>query len=746
MSAETLSNVFSQEEEMLIKQAYDQLIKEYLESNHRRKVEVIDRAFALAYKAHYGVRRRSGEPYILHPIAVAHIVCHEIGLGSTSIACALMHDVVEDTDYTVEDLRALFGDKIAQIVDGLTKISGEVFSSNISVQAENFRKLILTMNDDVRVILIKIADRLHNMRTLSSMLPAKQYKIAGETLYVYAPLAHRLGLFAIKSELEDLSFRYEHPEVYKKISQEIEQTAQERTALFEEFIAPLKLKFAEMGLRYEIKKRLKSIYSIWQKMEKKQIPFEEVYDLYAVRIIFESEEGISDKNRCWDIYTAITDIYRNRPDRIRDWISNPKSNGYQALHLTVMGPRGHWVEVQIRSRKMDEIAEKGFAAHWKYKEEGVEEDSELEKWLQTIREILENPTPNAMDFLDTIKLNLYSSDILVFTPKGDSIKIPLGASVLDFAYTIHSDLGDHCIGAKVNHRIVPISHKLGSGDQVEILDSKNAHPQHEWLDYVVTAKAKYQIDQALRRQNRAYIQEGEAIVKDKLIEAGEEPSTTIYDRIASFYGFSRRTDFFLSVGNGSIDLSEALHEIINHEEQKTGFFGRMLSSIFGRDSKREAGEAAPIDKKKDFELKEIDGRANYKVASCCHPIPGDDVIGIIGSDSIVEVHKRNCPNAMKLKSSQGDKLLSVYWDEHSQKLFDVQLWFKGIDSSGILLGIVSMLTLELKIPLKAIDIHSEKGLFEGDMTISVRNKSEVDRVIQALIKAKKVLNINRIID
>lgn len=745
-------NIFTKEEEALIESEYKSLINDYLESNHRRKVELIDKAFKLAHQAHYGVRRRSGEPYIFHPIAVAKIVCKEIGLGSTSICSALLHDVVEDTDYTVEDLTQLFGEKISSIVDGLTKISNrDSFSSNTSIQAENFRKIILTMNDDVRVILIKIADRLHNMRTLESMLPAKQYKIAGETLYVYAPLAHRLGLFAIKSELEDLCFKYEHPDKYKEIERKIEESKEKRIALFEEFAQPLRERFSAMDIKYEMKYRLKSSYSIWRKMEKKNIPFEEVYDLYAVRIIFESSDNYPDKNRCWDIYTAITDIYKNRPDRIRDWVSNPKSNGYQALHLTVMGPSGTWVEVQIRSRKMDDIAEKGFAAHWKYKEDGVDEDSELDKWLKTIREILENPSPNAMDFLDTIKLNLYASEITIFTPKGDNIKLANGATVLDFAYSVHSDLGDKCIGAKVNHKIVPPSHVLSSGDQVEVLTSNKATPNESWLSFIVTAKARYMIDLALKKRDKQFIREGEEIVKMYLISSGHDVTIALYDKIASVYGYNRRDDFFLKVGNGTINLIEDLEKInLESNNKKSGFINRILSSIFNTKDKsnttKSEDKPEKINNKKSFELRNFGTKSNYVLAKCCNPIAGDEVLGVINKDNIVEVHLRSCPYAMKLKSSVGDKLVDVYWGNTENTFFEAILDFKGIDSQGVLLAIGEVLTKKLKINIKEVTIKAKDGIFEGRIVVFVRSTDDVENICQYLQKSKSVLSINRITD
>ena len=490
-------------DDLMIETAFQELINDYLKTKHRKKIEIITKAFKFANQAHKGVRRLSGEPYIMHPLSVAKIVCNEIGLGSTSIAAALLHDVVEDTDYTVEDIENLFGPKIAQIVDGLTKISGGIFGDKASAQAENFKKLLLTMSDDIRVILIKIADRLHNMRTLGAQPANKRYKIAGETLYIYAPIASRLGLNKIKSELENLSFKYEHPEDYESIVAKLNETAKERDELFTEFTAPIREKLDKMGFSYEIKARVKSPYSIWMKMQTKHIAFEDIFDILAVRIIFTPKKLDDELNNCFDIYVAISKIYKPHPDRLRDWVSHPKSNGYQALHVTLMGPKGNWVEVQIRSKRMDDVAEQGFTAHWKYKEGGGSEDEgELDKWLHTIKEILEDPQPDAMDFLDTIKLNLYTSEIFVFTPKGDLKTLPQGATVLDFAFMLHSQLGSNCIGAKVNHKLVPLSYKLNSGDQVEILTAKAIRIKRDWLDMITTAKAKTVITSYLRKEEQ----------------------------------------------------------------------------------------------------------------------------------------------------------------------------------------------------------------------------------------------------
>lgn len=668
------ASVLSADEQM-IQDGFNALLNDYLKSNHRRKVERITKAFNFANQAHAGVKRRSGEPYIMHPIAVARIVCREMGLGSTSICSALLHDVVEDTEYTVEDIRDMFGDKIAQIVDGLTKISGGIFGEQASAQAENFRKLLLTMSDDIRVILIKIADRLHNMRTLGSMLPAKQFKIAGETLYLYAPLAHRLGLFSIKTELEDLSFKYEHPQEYDFISAKLKATEESRNKLFERFAAPVDEKLKSMGLQYEMRARVKSVYSIWNKMESKGVAFEDIYDIYAVRIIFDPLPGVDEKNQCWDIYSAITDIYRIRPDRIRDWVSRPKANGYQALHLTVMGPDGQWVEIQIRSRRMDDIAEKGFAAHWKYKESNVEEDTELDKWIQTITEILESPDPNALDFLDTIKLNLFTSEIFVFTPKGDIKTLPQGATALDFAYALHSDIGNKCIGAKVNHRLVPLSHPLSSGDQVEVLTSRSQEPQPEWLNFVTTAKARAKIDAVLKRVRKEVAKYGEIKVLDAFKRSELEASTSNLDKLGMYFGFSKREEFFYAVEKGDVVLPENLKKLLKEKTDNVLF--KYVKQALGVASKKvkqpeeeEAKKEKPkYDKKKPYLLKEEAFERNYVIAECCKPIPGDDSLGFINDDGNVVVHKRSCPIAMRLKSSFGERILNTVWSSHMNASF-----------------------------------------------------------------------------
>ena len=723
------ASVLSADEQM-IQDGFNALLNDYLKSNHRRKVERITKAFNFANQAHAGVKRRSGEPYIMHPIAVARIVCREMGLGSTSICSALLHDVVEDTEYTVEDIRDMFGDKIAQIVDGLTKISGGIFGEQASAQAENFRKLLLTMSDDIRVILIKIADRLHNMRTLGSMLPAKQFKIAGETLYLYAPLAHRLGLFSIKTELEDLSFKYEHPQEYDFISE----------------------KLKSMGLQYEMRARVKSVYSIWNKMESKGVAFEDIYDIYAVRIIFDPLPGVDEKNQCWDIYSAITDIYRIRPDRIRDWVSRPKANGYQALHLTVMGPDGQWVEIQIRSRRMDDIAEKGFAAHWKYKESNVEEDTELDKWIQTITEILESPDPNALDFLDTIKLNLFTSEIFVFTPKGDIKTLPQGATALDFAYALHSDIGNKCIGAKVNHRLVPLSHPLSSGDQVEVLTSRSQEPQPEWLNFVTTAKARAKIDAVLKRVRKEVAKYGEIKVLDAFKRSELEASTSNLDKLGMYFGFSKREEFFYAVEKGDVVLPENLKKLLKEKTDNVLF--KYVKQALGVASKKvkqpeeeEAKKEKPkYDKKKPYLLKEEAFERNYVIAECCKPIPGDDSLGFINDDGNVVVHKRSCPIAMRLKSSFGERILNTVWSSHMNASFEATLEVKGIDSIGVLNTITKTISEDFNVNIMRLLIEAKDGVFEGKIKMKVHDVEDIQKMCVTLSKIQNIKSVGRVAD
>ena len=734
-------------EEQLIEDKFQELLNGYLNSNHRKKVEIIERAFKFAKEAHKGIRRRSGEPYILHPIAVARIVSYEIGLGSTSICAALLHDVVEDTEYTVEDIENHFGKKIASIVDGLTKISGGIFGDQASAQAENFRRLLLTMSEDIRVILIKMADRLHNMRTLGSMLPSKQYKIAGETLYIYAPLAHRLGLFAIKTELEDLSLKYRFPDEYNQIKQKIAETEESRQQIYNNFSKPIVAKLKELGLEFEMKARVKSIYSIWNKMESKHIPFEEVYDLYAVRIIFKCPNEADEKKECWNIYSVITDIYKLHPERTRDWVSRPKANGYKALHLTVMGPDGNWIEVQIRSEKMDEIAERGFAAHWKYKVGNSDEESELDIWLKTIKDILEHPEPNAIDFLDTIKLNLFSTEIFVFTPKGELITLPKDATALDLAFTLHSDLGFHCIAAKVNHRLVPLSQKLQSGDQVEILTSKSQTPKEEWLNFITTAKARSRLLAALRKDRRKIIAKGEKRIKEFLDNNHLEYNNELITKVINNLGLQSRDDLFYKIGNEEITPNENIKKIIKNKSVNP--FLRYLKLSFGNNnSKNEPPKTTPIpqptiDRKQTYILRDENGVKNYKVADCCCPIPGDDVLGYVEDDETVVVHKRECPVAMRLKSSFGPRLVSTQWEASKSLSFPAKIEIEGIDRMGILNEITRVISNELVIDMRGLSIQANEGVFLGTVNIMVHDTRVVESLCNKLRKIKGVQKASR---
>ena len=753
-------------EEQMIEEEFQSLLQDYLKSNHRRKVDIITRAYNMAKEAHKGARRRSGEPYIMHPLAVARIVSKEMGLGSTSISASLLHDVVEDTEYTADDIRALFGDKIAQIVDGLTKISSGMFGENVSAQAENFRKLLLTMSDDIRVILIKIADRLHNMRTLSSMSPTKQFKITGETLYIYAPLAHRLGLFAIKTELEELCFKYEHPEVYADLTAKIRESAPERNKIYENFAVPVIPALDKMGITYEMRARVKSVYSIWNKMQSKSISFNEVYDLFAVRIIFEVHPGMDEKKQCWDIYSAITDIYKLRPDRIRDWVSHPKANGYQALHLTVMGPNGKWIEIQIRSRRMDDIAEKGFAAHWKYKENRIEEDNELDKWIKTIQEILSNPNPNAIDFLDTVKMNLFSSEIFVFTPKGEIKTLPQGATALDFAYTIHTRIGDHCLGAKVNHTLVPLSQKLRSGDQVEVLTSQSVNPQPEWLNFVTTAKARTKIEASLRRQRRRIAEKGKNML-DELF-ANEPIDNTLFNRILHSYKAENKEDLYYMIGNNEVALpiqKEAFFKLKEVPERQDNLFVRYVKQAMNaiKKSPQESGKViqaggdegierpippmdagrTKIDRKAVYPLTEQNFRKNFIVYSCCNPLPGDDVFGYVTEKEEVEVHKRSCQTGLKLKSSYGDRVIAVEWGDYKQYSFLASIIFTGIDRVGILGNILSKLAEDVVVNIQSVNVESRDGIFEGVFNVHVHSAQEVNQLCAKIAKVDGVSTVHR---
>ena len=739
-----------QTDEKQINAAFQELLDRYLESRHRKKVEIITKAFNFAKQAHKGVRRRSGEPYILHPIAVARIACVEIGLGSTSICSALLHDVVEDTDYTVEDIENLFGPKIAQIVDGLTKISGGIFGDRASAQAENFKKLLLTMNDDIRVILIKIADRLHNMRTLGSMLPSKQYKIAGETLYIYAPLANRLGLNRIKTELEDLSFKYEHPETYKEIQDKLEATQAERDSLFEEFTAPIRTQLDKMGIPYRILARIKSPYSIWNKMQTKHITFEEIYDILAVRIIFTPRNEEEELNDCFDIYVAISKIYKPHPDRLRDWVSHPKANGYQALHVTLMSNKGQWIEVQIRSERMNDVAEQGFAAHWKYKEGGGSEDEgELNKWLKTIKEILDDPQPDALDFLDTIKMNLFASEIFVFTPKGEIKTMPQNCTALDFAFSIHTFLGSHCIGAKVNHKLVPLSHKLQSGDQVEILTSKSQKVQASWINFATTAKAKTKIQAILKRERKEQQLQGEEMLHDFFKQENIPATEENIKKLCMLHHLKSPEELKQQIGQKVIILGEADRNELKEKPSPTNW-KKYISFAFGniRPKNETKPEKAPeplnVDKKKILKITPDGIQKNYILADCCKPIPGDDVLGYIDDNNRIVIHKRQCPIATQLKTSFGNRLLAVEWDTGKALDFPVNIYVKGIDGIGVLNRVTQIISQQLNVNIRKLNIESVDGIFEGRIQLFVHDVDDVNSICSNLKSVENIKKVTRI--
>lgn len=742
----------SQEEldEQMIQAAFQHLLDTYLATNHRRKVELITKAFNFAKQAHKGVRRRSGEPYILHPIAVAQIACGEIGLGSTSICAALLHDVEEDTDYTHEDLSNLFGPKIANIVEGVTKISGGIFGDRASLQAETFKKLLLTMSDDIRVILIKISDRLHNMRTLSSMLPSKQYKIAGETLYIFAPIADRLGLNKIKTELENLSFKYEHPEEYIDIQNKLASSKVKLDDIIAKFTPPICAALDKMGTHYTIKERIKSPYSIWMKMQNKHVPFDEIFDLLAIRIIFTPKDRTMERGECFNIYSALTDIYKPHPTRFRDWVSNPKANGYQALHNTFMSKDGQWIEVQIRSDRMDDIAEQGFAAHWKYKDKNAAYDeNELNKWLDSIKEILDDPQPDTLDLLDTIKLNLFTNEIMVFTPKGELRKMPAGATVVDFAFSVHTFLGSHCLGAKVNHKLVPLSYKLKSGDQVEILTSNKQHVKDEWLNFATTAKARGKIQAALRRERRELQKMGEEVVRQFLTQAAFEPTTAIYERLALFHHFRSRDALFLAIGERKLKLGEDDLDLLKGKKKKEKKGWRRYIPFMGKDDKKADAPAAdlfPTDAETFFNginRKQVlvlndDNLPLCRFADCCRPIPGDDVIGYLSPEHVFVIHKRKCADAVKLKTRYGNDIVACRWDTHKQLLFDVTIFLRGMDSQGVLYAIADVLHKLTQFQVKSITLSTTDGIFEGKLYMSVFDTADVQHVCNALMSIENI--------
>lgn len=698
--------------------------------------ELVRSAFEIAIEAHKTMRRKSGEPYIFHPLAVAMICIEEIGLGVRSTICALLHDTVEDTDITLEDIQREFGQEITKIIDGLTKIS-TVVDNNSSQQAENFRKILLTLTDDPRVILIKLADRLHNMRTLDSMKREKQLKIASETVYVYAPLAHRMGFYSIKTEMEDLSMKYLEPEIYHQVARKLADTRRERSRYINEFIKPIKERLDKTNFKYEIYGRPKSIHSIWNKMKKKNVEFEEVYDLFAIRIIVDTTSD-QEKEACWKMYSVVTDMYSPSPDRLRDWLSNPKSNGYEALHTTVMGPQGKWVEIQIRSKRMNEIAEKGLAAHWKYKEGGGDDDR-FDKWFTQIREVLGNDDISSIDFLQDFKTSFLAEEIYVYTPKGDVKMLPVGSSALDFAFSIHSAIGSKCIGAKVNHKLVPISYKLRSGDQIEIITSNKQKPSEDWVALVVTAKAKNRIKDSLKEEKRKVADDGKYTAEKKFANAGIPFSHHNIDEMVSFYKLPSPLDFFYRIAIKEIDLKELKDFVLMGDKiQPIKIPKTDIEKVDQGSQKYEA--------KKDTELiifGESSDRIVYTLANCCKPIPGDDVFGFVSTGKGLIIHRTNCPNATRLLSSYGHRVVKTKWAKNKEISFLTGLKLTGLDDVGVIHKITNLISGELKININAITVEAKEGIFEGNIRIYVHDKDELELLFEKLRNLPGIQSVQR---
>jgi GTP pyrophosphokinase len=741
---------FDEEDIKRIQTEYDSLVNNLVRCNKPGDREMIDRAFNIANEAHWNMRRKSGEPYILHPISVAKIVNQEIGLGAKSITTALLHDVVEDTDYSLEDVERDFGPKIASLIDGLTKISGTYNKENSSsLQAENFRKMLLTISDDLRVILIKIADRLHNMRTLDSMPENKKMKVAGETIFLYAPLANRLGLYAIKSELEDLSFRFRQPAIYEEIASKLKHSEKQYYAVINKFSLPIIDKLSTAGFKYDISGRPKSIFSVWKKMQSKSVPFEEIYDVLAVRIVFEPVDGIPEKTTCWNIYSTITDIYLPKPDRLRDWVSRPKPNGYEALHMTVMGPEGKWIEVQLRSKRMDEIAERGYASHWKYKGDNSPE-SELDKWIKKIRQMLENPLEDPIEFLDEFKMNLFSSEIMVFTPKGTLVSLPKGASALDFAYDIHTEIGNKAIGAKINYKLNPISAILMSGDQVEIITSDIAKPEKEWLSFVRTSKAKEAIKNKLKTESTDRIQKGREILEIKLNELGVSPNSEILKKLMLSYDVLNKDELYSGIELGIINLDN-LKKIIRKSPSKNVIKYWELKLLGSKKEKSEEEVPVPggkIDTNGPFLLRENveNAEQSYEIAKCCNPIPGDEVIGYRSPEGSIIIHKPKCPVAIRIMSNEGNRIIAVKWAIHKLVSFVARISMSGVDRIGLVNEITNIISSELKVNMTSINISVHEGIFEGTIDLYVHHTKDLNNLILKISNIKGIETVKRVED
>ncbi len=721
-----------QAEKQEILKRYRALLRACRSSMEKGDRQMIRKAFDMALEAHKDMRRKSGEPYIFHPIAVAQIAAEEIGLGTTSIVCALLHDLVEDTDISLETIEHEFGKKVATIIDGLTKIAG-VFDQTSSIQAENFRKMLLTLADDVRVILIKLADRLHNMRTLESMPRDKQLKISSETAYLYAPLAHRLGLYAIKSELEDLSMKFTEMATYKFIARKLAESKSDRGKFIREFIDPVKKALDDHHLHSDVVGRPKSIHSIWTKMKKKGIPFDEVYDLFAIRIILESQPD-QEKADCWKAYSIVTDFYHPNPDRLRDWISSPKGNGYESLHTTVMGPKGKWVEVQIRTERMNEIAEKGFAAHWKYKESST--DNGLDEWVRKVRDMLKNPESNALDFLDDFKMNLFSDEIFIFTPKGALIKLPVNSTALDFAFEIHSDIGCKCIGAKVNHKLVPLAHMLQNGDQVEIITSAKQVPKEDWLNIVITAKAKSKIKAALKDERRAIADDGKEILERKMKSLKIPYNSANVHKLSYYFKLNSTQDLFYEVAQGRIELKDLREYLISERVVETKLPEKIENNNFDNLLKSAQKDA-------DLLIGDDLQKLDYKLAPCCNPIPGDDVFGFVSVSDGIKIHRTNCPNAAKLLSSYGYRIVKARWTNQQEIAFLTGIRVKGIDDVGVINNITKIISNDFKVNIRSITVEGNDGIFEGAIMVYVNDTDHLNNLIKRLKQINGILTVNR---
>jgi len=729
-----MEEVAAEIEKKEILRQYRGLLKSSKSAEEPADRVLIRKAFNIALEAHKDMRRKSGEAYIYHPIAVARIVSEEIGLGTTSIVCALLHDVVEDTELTLEDIDGLFGEKVALIIDGLTKISG-VFDQTLSLQAENFRKMLLTMSDDIRVIIIKLADRLHNMRTLDSMRDDKRRKIASETLYLYAPLAHRLGLYAIKSELEDLGLKYTEPEIFNDIETKLQKTKAVRTRFVNRFTIPIKRNLTDYKLNFEIKGRTKSIYSIWNKMLEKNIPFEEVYDVFAIRIILDSDAS-NEKSDCWRAYSVVTDFYKPNPDRLRDWISTPKGNGYESLHTTVMSPTGKWVEVQIRTRRMDEIAEKGLAAHWKYKESASEQA--LDEWIAKVRDLLDSPESNALDFIDDFKLNLFSDEIFVFTPKGELRTMPVNATALDFAFDIHTQVGERCIGAKVNHKLVPLSHQLKSGDQVELITSRKQKPKKDWLQFVVTAKAKSKIKSLLNEEKRELAIEGKAILERKFRGLKLQFNNANIKKLVAFYKSRSTQDLYYNIAKGDIDMKKLAD--LKREEGKLKY---RVTTTKKKDSLEQLVTNAR-GKANMLVLGDSMENLDYKLSPCCTPIPGDDVFGFVTIHDGIKIHRVNCPNAIQLMSNYAYRIVKARWMNQESIAFLAGIQVTGADNVGLVNNITRIISEEYHVNMRSLSFDTEDGIFEGTIMVFVHDTNHLTALMKKLNRVEGVLNVQRI--